>query len=117
MAAFGPNVSLTATTNTGLAGTYYFGTDATLSNQSFDSLSGVLIYPNPTTNELNISLNSDFETATSYTIYNSLGQKISNKKVDSESDLKINTSNYSNGIYFITIERDGDSKTIKFIKN
>ena len=117
LAAFGPNVSLTATTNTGLAGTYYFGTDATLSNQSFDSLSGVLIYPNPTTNELNISLNSDFETATSYTIYNSLGQKISNKKVDSESDLKINTSNYSNGIYFITIERDGDSKTIKFIKN
>ena len=117
LAAFGPNVSLTATTNTGLAGTYYFGTDATLSNQSFDSLSGVLIYPNPTTNELNISLNSDFETATSYTIYNSLGQKILNKKVDSESDLKINTSNYSNGIYFITIERDGDSKTIKFIKN
>jgi hypothetical protein len=117
LAAFGPNVSLAATTNTGLAGTYYFGTDATLSNQSFDSLSGVLIYPNPTTNELNISLNGDFETATSYTIYNSLGQKISNKKVDSQSDLKINTSNYSNGIYFITIERDGDSKTIKFIKN
>lgn len=117
LAAFGTNISLTATTNTGLAGTYYFGTDATLSTQSFDLLSGVSIYPNPTTNELNISLNGDFETATSYTIYNSLGQKISNKKVGSQADLKINTSSYSNGVYFITIERDGNSKTIKFIKN
>lgn len=56
LAAFGTNISLTATTNTGLAGTYYFGTDATLSNQNFDSLSRLSIYPNPTTNELNISL-------------------------------------------------------------
>ena len=117
LAAFGSNISLTATTNTGLAGTYYFGTDATLNNQSFDLLSGVSIYPNPTTNELNISLNGDFDTATSYTIYNNLGQKILNKKVGSQADLKVNTSNYSNGVYFITIEREGNTKTLKFIKN
>lgn len=116
ISAFGPNVALTATTSTGLAGTYYFGTDTTLGNQNFDLLSGVSIYPNPTTNELNINLINDFE-ATSYTIYNSLGQKISNKKVDSQADLRINTSSYSSGVYFITIQKEGNSKTLKFIKN
>lgn len=115
--AFDSNVTLTASTPTGLGGVYYFGIDGTLSNSSFEIVNAITVYPNPTTNELNINLGGDFNTATKYTIYNNLGQTILTKKVGSQADLKVNTSNYSNGVYFITIEREGNTKTLKFIKN
>jgi hypothetical protein len=115
--AFGSNVTLTASTPTGLGGVYYFGIDGTLSNSSFEIVNAITVYPNPTTNELNINLGGDFNTATNYTIYNNLGQTILNKKIGSQADLKVNTSSFSNGVYFITIEREGNTKTLKFIKN
>lgn len=113
--SFGTNVTLSATSPTGLAGVYYFGSDATLTNKNFDSLSTVSIYPNPASNELNINLSGDINT-TIYSIYNTLGQSILTKKVGSQADLKVNTSGFSNGVYFIKIEREGNTKTLKFIK-
>jgi len=116
LGSFGSNVTLQATSTTGLAGTYYFGTDSTLDNVAFEPLSELFVYPNPTTNELNINFGSlDFEN-TNYTIYNYLGQVLKSSKVSSTLDLKVNTSNYSVGVYFIKIEKDGNSKTLRFIK-
>lgn len=113
--SFGSGVTLTATFNTGLAGTYYFGIPTSLATKNFNSLSEVSIYPNPTANELNINL-FDISSQTNYTIYNSIGQTLRTSKVNSQADLSINTSSYSEGIYFIKIEKDGASKTFKFIK-
>ncbi len=114
--AFGSNVTLTATSATGINGTYYFGIDATLGASSFEVVNAVSIYPNPTTSELNINLPGSFDNS-KYTIYNSIGQIIKTKVITSQSDLKLNTSELSNGVYFIKIDKEGNTKTLKFIKN
>ncbi|MFN7013256.1 MAG: M43 family zinc metalloprotease, partial [Bacteroidia bacterium] len=79
--AFGTgNVTLTTTVANGLEGTYYFGIETTLNSSSFEIVNAITVYPNPTSNELNINLGVDFNTATNYTIYNNLGQTILSKK-------------------------------------
>lgn len=111
------NVTLSATTPTGLAGTYYFGIDSiVLGNATIQPLSGISIYPNPASTELNINMTDGISENTKYTIYNYLGQTLKSVKVNSNSDLKINTSSYSQGVYIIKIEKDGNTKTLKFIK-
>lgn len=116
LATFGPNASLTATIADGISGVYYFGVDAALSLGKNELANAVSVYPNPAKGLLNISISGDYEGA-SYTIYNTVGQEINKVKVSSENDLKLNTSNYANGIYFIKIEKDGAFKTLKFVKN
>ncbi|MCY1240907.1 hypothetical protein D9M72_537800 [compost metagenome] len=56
-------------------------------------------------------------TPDSYTIYNSLGQTVMQVTTVSESNLKVNTSNYATGIYMIRFTKDNQSKTLQFVKN
>jgi hypothetical protein len=82
----------------------------------FSILNGLNLYPNPAQGVLTI------RTATttlpdSYTLYNSLGQTIISVKINSEAYLTVNTSAYSNGVYFIKVDAGSESKTLKFIKN
>lgn len=115
--AFGSNVTLTATLSNGLGGVYYFGSATTLSAASFEVVNAVTIYPNPTKDVLNINMpGADFGTSTKFTIYNSIGQVINNVNVNTQEDLKFNTANYSAGVYFIKIEKEGSVKTLQFIK-
>lgn len=116
LGAFGSNVTLTATTNSGLQGVYYFGTDATLTSNSFDSLSSISIYPNPTKNILNISIPSDLGVNINYEIFNYLGQNVM-KSSSSTSNFIVNTSSFSTGVYFIKLQTEVGSKTFRFIKN
>ncbi|MNK14923.1 Pregnancy-associated plasma protein-A [compost metagenome] len=88
----------------------------TASSQEFQFLMGTNIYPNPTQNELTISVGSE-NLPDSYSIYNSLGQTMANVSSVTEANLTINTSAYSNGIYFIKIDKGAESRTIKFVKN
>ena len=53
----------------------------------------------------------------SYVVYNSLGQTIVAKNKVTTADLSVNTADLSNGVYFIKINKDGNTKTIKFVKN
>lgn len=92
------------------------GVCGTLATPERQMLVGTRIYPNPTQNVLNITVENG-ELPDAYTIYNSIGQLVANTKVTSEANLAINTSAYSNGIYFIKIDKGSESKTIKFIKN
>lgn len=83
--------------------------------EDFELLNGINLYPNPTQNVLNIAAANN-ELPDSFIIYNSLGQTMANVKVTSEANLSINTSDYSTGIYFISIEKGNESKVLKFIK-
>lgn len=66
------------------------------------------IYPNPTSDYLNIKTQSiDYN----FSIYNSLGQKMNVSSVEN----KIDVSNLSTGIYFIKIETQTTSATKRFI--
>lgn len=93
-----------------------FGVNMTMGNQDFEALTTVKIYPNPTNGVLNIMMPNN-QLPDNYTIYNSLGQIMDSVKVNSAAALSVNTSAYSNGIYFIKIEKDGQAQTMKFVKN
>ena len=88
----------------------------TLSNQSFDAFSDVYVFPNPTKSVLNIAVPNGIELPNKLSIHNSIGQLIDSKKVSSTDDLTINSSLYSVGVYFVTIENKTSKKTLRFIK-
>jgi hypothetical protein len=83
------------------------------SNEAFGT---VVLYPNPTSGLLNVHISNQIETPTTYTVYNMLGQVISTKKITS-TEISLDTSNFSNGVYFIKLSNDNYSKTLEFIKN
>ena len=93
----------------------YFSTN-TLGTTQFEALNDIYLYPNPTKETLNIHVPSNFGLPNSYAISNSLGQIISRKTVSKEADLNVNTSALSNGVYFITVSKEDQSKTLQFIK-
>ena len=75
-----------------------------------------MTYPNPTNDQLNVFVSNEIGLPESYVIYNALGQVVANKSISSVVDLSINTSNYSNGVYFIKLTKENQSKTLRFIK-
>lgn len=79
-------------------------------------LQGLNVYPNPTQGVLTINI-ANGNLPDSYTIYNSIGQTVGSAKITSASGLTINTSSYSNGVYFIKVDKGNQTKTLKFIKN
>ena len=93
-----------------------FTTNNTLGNRTFDTSNDILLYPNPTKDVLKIEVLNDLGLLDSYTIYNSLGAKISSKKITNQGDLTINIATLNSGIYFISLEKDSAKKTLQFIK-
>ncbi len=91
-------------------------TTNTLGTDTFDALNAIYLYPNPTKGIINVNVPADFGLPNNLTINNSLGQIISRKNVSKESDLSINTSSLSKGVYFITVTKENQSKTLQFIK-
>ena len=91
-------------------------TTNTLGTNKFDVFNEIYLYPNPTKGTLNIHVPSSLSLPNSFTISNSLGQIISRKEVSKETDLTVNTSTLSSGVYFITIANESQRKTLQFIK-
>lgn len=94
-----------------------FGVDLTFDYEDFEaSLQKIILSPNPVNNILTVTMPGN-DLPDNYTIFNNIGQIVAKAQVNSASALNINTSAYSNGIYFIKIEKGGQSTTLKFIKN
>lgn len=72
-------------------------------------ISDTIVFPNPASEFLFISNNLPVDF---YTIYNDLGQFIDKGEVK---NAKIDVSNLSNGIYFLTLKKDNFTKQSKFI--
>ena len=87
-----------------------------LENTDFETPNSIYVYPNPTKGILNISVPTEFGLPNNYTITNYLGQTVQHKVVSSENDLSINTSAFSKGVYFITVEKGNEKKIVRFIK-
>jgi hypothetical protein len=94
----------------------YTFTIGTLGTNEFETSSDIYLFPNPTKDFLNILIPNVFGLPDSFVINNTLGQKVSQKEVSKEADLGINTSNLSNGVYFITLVKNGQKRTLRFIK-
>lgn len=93
-----------------------FTTNIPLSTNESGTSTDIYLYPNPTKGTLNIQIPSSFGLPNSYTINNVLGQKISQKSISKDTDLTINTTALSNGIYFITLVKEDQKRTFRFIK-
>lgn len=87
-----------------------------LSTEDYFGTNGISLYPNPTTTELNIKLGNANDLPSAYEIFNVLGQSISRKTIATNADLTINSSELSNGMYFIRISKNDASITLPFIK-
>ncbi len=78
------------------------------------------LYPNPVTDNLNISVTLPKPDQITVNILNITGQVIYTKKADYESGqkvLKINTTSFSKGMYFVQVNyNNGQKLTQKFIK-
>ncbi|MDP3681841.1 MAG: M43 family zinc metalloprotease [Flavobacterium sp.] len=88
-----------------------------LATNDVKNLNSVYLYPNPTSNLLNIVVENKLDAPEAYTIINSLGQIIKSKKIESAEDLSVNVSNLSQGIYFLKLSKNqSETNTIRFIK-
>jgi hypothetical protein len=78
----------------------------------------ILVFPNPMLNELTFQLpNISKENNIKITIYNSIGQKLSETLTKNQQIITINTNKFNSGIYLYSIYLDGERyKTGKLIK-
>lgn len=79
------------------------------------SSNDILIYPNPTSHNLFIKLNS-YVDKLDYKIVNTLGQIVASGKVNSGTS-SINTEKLSTGVYIIELINNTSKFSAKFIKN
>ena len=87
-----------------------------LSTEQFETLNEMYLYPNPTKGSINLSVPTGLELPNSFTIFNAIGQAIEKRTVNTVTDLTINTATYSNGVYFITVVKNNEKKTLRFVK-
>lgn len=86
-------------------------TTSVLSANTFTT-SKVKLYPNPTSNVLNIESLGTIQTIS---VYNVLGQEVINKELNSTSTA-LDVSSLNSGIYVVKTNVDGVTSTTKFIK-
>lgn len=112
---FGTNFTLTGTVTNGIGGDYYFGTVATLGNDSFEFAS-LNVYPNPNKGSFNIELQSDSSSVINVSVTDLRGRQIFDRKFANNGTFNqtINLENTQSGVYLVTIT-DGIKKTVKKI--
>ncbi len=71
---------------------------------------GISVYPNPAVDVLNVTKVSDRAT---YTIYNMAGQAVAKGNV---ADNKVQVSKLQKGVYIISVDNNGETAKVKFIK-
>ena len=87
--------------------------DATLNVSNFE-INYFSIYPNPTTNVVNLKWNTSEDV--SIRIYNSLGKLIFySKKVNLSNNFKVDVSSFNSGIYFVKLNSTKGEITKKLI--
>ena len=89
----------------------YLHKNTVLSNDSFN-VTKVKLYPNPTSNILNIEAATNVQ---NIVIYNVLGQEVMNKQTNGTS-VSLDVSSLNSGIYVVKTTIDGNESTTKFIK-
>jgi hypothetical protein len=103
--------SVPAGTGTLFFDNVYFSS-VNLNSTSFINGSKVKLYPNPTSNVLNIESLGIIQTIS---VYNVLGQEVINKALNSTST-SLDVSSLNSGIYVVKTVVDGVTSSTKFIK-
>ena len=88
-------------------------TIGTLSNQTVESSNNFRIYPNPVKDIVNIQTQNSYNIK-AFSIYNSLGQMF--QTIVNPKTLSIDVSQLRSGIYFINLDSEKETTSVKFIK-
>ena len=91
-------------------------TNNALSIDDSNLLKEISLYPIPTRDILNVSIPETLGSVTSYEIFNNLGQIIDTKNA-SNNNFTVSTSKFSDGVYFIKLNFENTTKTVRFVKN
>ena len=91
---------------------YFSVNPGTVLNTNNFTISKVKLYPNPTSNVLNIESLGTIQTIS---VYNVLGQEVINKALNSAST-SLDVSSLNSGIYVVKTVVDGVTSSTKFIK-
>lgn len=81
-------------------------------------LGNIVMSPNPATDQVTISLSDTNFNSFEITVANSLGQTlqtVNERALNGTSEATLNVSSYRTGLYFVTIEIDGQSTTKKLV--
>ncbi len=81
-------------------------TDDVIDKRSFDTQLKLRLYPNPTTNFINIELNSTNNVERKITIYNQVGQVVYQTTIDQDNHLiDVTGSKFTNGMYIVLLQQ------------
>lgn len=110
--------SLSSTSNNTLTQGFQQANRFTVTDIDVIQLLGVILYPNPTSNYIQIDIGNQLEDKTYYwTIMNSLGQTLSNGKVDNKkTQIDVSSLPYGNYCFYIHSSKH-EYGTIKFVKS
>ena len=77
----------------------------------------VILYPNPTRDEIYLKFNDASYGNIQVKVYNLHGQVLEFIELNDKSsdDLRLSLSHYDQGVYFVSIQKDSYFKTLKFI--
>lgn len=85
---------------------------------SDNKISGINLFPNPAANVVTVELNVVQKANVKIEVVNLLGEVVTNvyENANAVGELKkeVNTSSFTNGIYFMRITTDGKSQNLKF---
>ena len=77
------------------------------------------VYPNPATDHLQVELSNAITGTYELSVFDAAGREIAkqNEQVSAiSSTVEVNTSNWSSGIYFVKLSKDGVQKVVKIVK-
>ncbi len=91
-------------------------TATTLSTSQFNSENEIKVYPNPTSNVVNIKFPNDFKG--NYTLYDKTGKLIYKHNIDAL-DIQFSLESYASGLYLLVLTNDKGKQiqSHKILKN
>lgn len=102
----------------GMVGSITVNPKSATSIESLADLSGnIQLYPNPTTNYINLKVPASYSAIRSMKIYSLTGSLVDQKILSGSTDgLRYEASHLKNGIYFMEINAETRKEVIKFLK-
>ncbi|NJN34341.1 MAG: T9SS type A sorting domain-containing protein [Saprospiraceae bacterium] len=100
-----------------------YKTDGTTPSQEIDNQGIIQIFPNPTSEGIWIKIDDKIQSDWNFNIFNTVGQLLksgkSGKSEKSTTTIEqfISLKGFQTGVYFLTIEKNGQKRTLRFVKN
>ncbi|MFN7912207.1 MAG: T9SS type A sorting domain-containing protein [Bacteroidota bacterium] len=114
------NAASTASAGASFTNAIFTGGFVNIKQQEASSSTQTLIYPNPTNGDVTLVVNAIVDVNSNITITDVTGKVVSNVLNNQflnkgENEVKISTTNLTNGVYFVTINTSIGKETVKLI--